>query len=68
MVEFLSDREDFHGLLKMAGMRKYQLARRLGICDSTISKWGNNPPDYAIAYLRLYCRVKEGLGMMLDEV
>lgn len=28
-----------------------ELARRLGLTPTTVSRWGNNPPQYAIAWL-----------------
>lgn len=44
---------DFVGLLARAGITKAELARRLDINPRTISAWGNNPPQYAVAYLEL---------------
>lgn len=43
----------FVGLLERAGITKAELARRLGVTSNAISKWGDNPPKYAIAYLEL---------------
>lgn len=43
----------FSELLKRAGITKAELGRRLGITPRSISRWGQSPPNYAIAYLRL---------------
>ena len=48
-------------LLKNAGITKAELSRRLGINARTVSAWHSNPPQYAVAYLKLliqYNRVK----------
>lgn len=48
-------------LLKDAGITKAELSRRLGINARTVSAWGSNPPQYAVAYLTLlndYNRVR----------
>ena len=44
---------DFIGLLARSGITKAELARRLGISSNAVSKWGNGPPRYAVAYLEL---------------
>jgi transcriptional regulator with XRE-family HTH domain len=52
---------EFAGLLARAGLTKAELARRLGISSNAVSKWGNSPPRYAVAYLELlieYNRVR----------
>lgn len=52
---------DFVALLQRAGITKAELARRLGLTQGGISKWGDNPPRYAVAYLELlieYNRVR----------
>mgnify|MGYP001606336853 CR=1 FL=1 len=41
----------FEELLKRAGLTKAELARRLGLTANAISRWRNNPPRYAVAYL-----------------
>ena len=43
----------FIGLLERAGVTKAELARRLGLTGNAISKWGDSPPRYAVAYLEL---------------
>jgi len=45
--------EDFKSLLVRAGISKAQLARDLGLNPRSISHWKSNPPQYAIAYLKL---------------
>lgn len=44
---------EFKQLLIRAGVNKSQLAARLGMTPRGISKWKDNPPGYAIAYLKL---------------
>jgi len=51
----------FKNLLERAGISKTKLALKLGLHQNTVSNWGNNPPQYAIAYLDLlieYNRVR----------
>ncbi len=51
----------FNNLLERAGLTKAKLSRALGISARAVSKWGDNPPDYAVAYLELlieYNRVR----------
>ena len=50
---------DFETLLDRAKMTKSELAERLGIAPGSISRWGNNPPKYAMAYLELALKVRE---------
>lgn len=45
--------QQFRSLLAAAGMRKSQLARALGIRKTTVSRWGSEPPQYAVAYLEV---------------
>lgn len=48
-------------MLKRAGITKAELARRLGLTASGVSKWGDVAPQYAVAYLQLlieYNRVR----------
>jgi len=42
----------FEQLLVRVGMRKSELARRLGVHRNTVSAWGEKAPEYAMAYLR----------------
>lgn len=44
---------DFDAILKRAGITKAELARRIGLTANGVSKWGSNPPRYAVAYLEL---------------
>ena len=43
----------FKDLLEHAGLRKSDLARKLGITPDAISRWKDKPPKYAVAYLEL---------------
>lgn len=43
----------FSELLRRAGIVKSELARRLGVTANAVSRWGDNPPKYALAYLEL---------------
>ena len=52
---------NFQGLLERAGINKAELSRRIGISKRSVSAWGDNPPQYAVAYLELlieYNRVR----------
>jgi len=52
-------------LLAQSGISKAQLSRILGIDPTTISRWNNTPPRYAIAYLELYIAVNNLYKQML---
>ena len=45
----------FMEFLEAAGMNKLGLANELGLWPETVSRWGEYPPVYAIAYLELVC-------------
>jgi len=51
----------FGELLGRAGITRAELARRLGVSESSVYRWTKTPPGYAIAYLELlveYNRVR----------
>lgn len=54
--------------LKELGWSKAELARRLGVFPSTVSKWGNGSgyPKYAEAYLELAVEISR-LGAMVGR-
>lgn len=52
---------EFGGLLARAGLSKRELSRVLGLYPSTVTRWGDNPPQYARAYLELRARIREVL-------
>lgn len=43
----------FKDLLRRAGITKAELARRLSLTPHGVSNWGDRPPGYAVAYLKL---------------
>jgi len=43
--------DNYSKLLKQTGLSKRDLSNHLGITDTTVYRWGNNPPKYAIVYL-----------------
>lgn len=49
---------DFETLLSEMKMSKKALADRLGLSRVAVSKWGSNPPRYAMAYLELAYKVQ----------
>jgi len=49
-------------------MTKAELARRLGVDESTVHRWGNDQPQYAIAYLELLEKYESLLSDMRDIV
>lgn len=48
-----SETISLNDLLTRAGITKAELARRLSISTNAITAWKNQPPGYAIAYLKL---------------
>lgn len=48
----------FKELLRNAGLNKKELAEELGLKKATVYCWGNNPPYYAEAYLKLLAKYK----------
>ena len=52
---------DFKALLKRSGITRAELARRLGVTESSVYRWSTRVPGYAVAYLELlvdYNRVR----------
>lgn len=45
-------------LLSEAKMTRAELARRLKIHPNTVTRWGNEAPGYAVAYLDLLIGVR----------
>ncbi len=43
----------FESLLRSAGLTKIELAHRLGKRESSVCRWGDKVPEYALAYLEL---------------
>ena len=41
-------------LLERSGLRKAELARRLGVTPQTVTSWKGSAPKYAVAYLELW--------------
>lgn len=54
----------FTDFLKKTGITKAQLARELGVSARQVSKWQDNPPQYAIAYLELKYENKRLLSLI----
>lgn len=52
---------EYGKLLVKSGLTKADLARKLGHTPTTVSRWGDDPPEYALPYLRLYASVKDAL-------
>ena len=52
---WLETHASFADFLDAAGMTKIGLANDLGLWPETVSRWGDMPPVYAIAYLELLC-------------
>ena len=44
---------EFEQLLADNGWKRADLARALGLTPTTLSRWKDKPPRYALAYLRL---------------
>lgn len=53
---------DMLDMLKRLGWTQKIFASRIGVRPATISEWGAAPPEYALAYLRLACRVRDASG------
>lgn len=53
-----SRRGEFVELLHLCAIGQSELARRLGLHRNTVSKWGGDVPEYALAYLRLLAGIR----------
>lgn len=52
---------NFDDLLARSGLSRAELARRLRVHPATVSRWGEEVPGYALAYLELYVSIRESL-------
>ena len=52
------EKSRFEVLLEGLNWSKKALADRLGLSRVAVSKWGSNPPRYAMAYLELAYKVQ----------
>lgn len=43
----------FSRLVRLAGLTKIELAKKLGLSKGTVYNWGENPPKYVLAYLEI---------------
>ena len=43
----------FHERLKTLKLTKTDFGNKLGLSPTTVSQWKDNPPKYALAYLKL---------------
>lgn len=50
----MSNEANFETLLKLSGLKKYELAAILGVTPSTVGNWKSAAPKHAVAYLQLY--------------
>ena len=51
--DILMSEKPFKPLLERAGLTKTALSKALGLNLNTVSKWGDSPPRYALAYVEL---------------
>lgn len=52
------DKMHYREHLKDLNWSQAELARRLGVLPSTVTAWGDDPPQYALAYLSLALELK----------
>jgi len=62
-IEFgtVPDDFDFIAALRSLGIKKIELARILGVSKYTVTRWGNEPPQYAKEYVYTRYILTEGL-------
>lgn len=54
----------FEGALSYLGWSKAELSRRLGLDVSTVSRWRDDVPVYAMAYLGLAVKMRESCDLI----
>lgn len=63
-------RQTYRQMLSELGLKRKELSEVLGIHVDSISRWGNEPPEYVMAYLRLRVYIKthlEKLRVLSEE-
>jgi predicted transcriptional regulator len=45
--------------LKTMGIKKYELARLMGVSPATVSRWGEHPPKYVWTWIHECDKVKQ---------
>ena len=56
---FATERSSFTELLAESGLSQAELARRMGVKPSSVTRWKTTEvPKYAVSYLRLLVKVK----------
>ena len=58
----------FDALLESTGLSRAGLAAKLGVDRATVSRWGDDPPRYAVAYLELLRKVRVLAGEISELV
>lgn len=60
---FMADsrKAEFSFLLREAGFSKSEFAEVFGLSSSTVSRWGESPPKWALVYLRSVVEQKRWL-------
>lgn len=52
---------NFIALLEECGTNRFKFARELKVAPSTVYRWGNNAPEYAMIILRIRAGVRRAL-------